>query len=69
MLSTKHKVIGNTRKWQDFSILEEPLRSHGGLTEKKVPLLLNRVTDLPHDAHLRNFDINDLALNHVLGAA
>ncbi len=69
VLSTKHKVIGNTREWHDFSILEEPLRSHGGLTEQKVPLLLNRKIDLPHDAHLRNFDIYDLALNHVLEAA
>ena len=69
VLSTKHKVIGNTREYHDFSILNEPLRSHGGLTEQKVPLLLNRQIDLPDDAHLRNFDIYDLALNHVLEAA
>ena len=68
VLSTRHKVLGSSRDRHDLSILKEPLRSHGGLTEQKVPLLLNRMIDLPDTAHLRNFDIYDLALNHVLGA-
>ncbi len=69
VISTKNKVIGTTRERHDLSVLKEPLRSHGGLTEQKVPLLMNRKIDLPDSAHLRNFDIYDLALNHVLGAA
>jgi hypothetical protein len=38
-------------------------------TEQAVPLLLNRRTDVPASASLRNFDIYDLALNHALAAA
>jgi len=44
------------------------LRSHGGVSEQKVPLLANRRADLPAGARLRNFDIFDLALNRVQAA-
>ena len=69
IVSTKHKVLGTSRDRHDLSALKEPLRSHGGLTEQTVPLLLNRRTDVPDGASLRNFDIYDLALNHALAAA
>ena len=43
-----------------------PLRSHGGISEQRVPLLVSRPTPtLAADARLRNFDIYDVALNHV----
>jgi phosphonoacetate hydrolase len=42
-----------------------PLRSHGGVSEQKVPLLFNRpLRDVPHGRRVRNFDVFDLALNH-----
>jgi len=42
----------------------KPLRSHGGITEQRVPPLLNRsCEDLPADLPLRNFDAFHPALN------
>lgn len=68
IVSTRNKVLGTSRARHDLSALKEPLRSHGGITEQQVPLLLNRRTDVPASASLRNFDIYDLALNHALEA-
>jgi phosphonoacetate hydrolase len=65
VVSTKHKVIGTAAARHDLSQLKEPLRSHGGVSEQKVPLIANRKSDLPAGARLRNFDIFDLALNRV----
>ncbi len=65
VVATRHKVIGTSRARHDLSGLTEPLRSHGGLSEQRVPLIINRkLGALPH-ARLRNFDVFDLALNHV----
>ena len=69
VVSGQNKVLGTTASRHDLSGLKEPLRSHGGITEQTVPLLLNRRTDVPDSASLRNFDIYDLALNHALAAA
>ncbi len=64
VISEKHKVLGSSADAHDLSGLTEPLRSHGGVTEQRVPLILNRpVPDLPTDRRLRNFDAFDLALN------
>ena len=50
----------------DLSALDAPLRSHGGLSEQRVPLILNRRTaDLDPQRRWRNFDAFDLALNHA----
>jgi phosphonoacetate hydrolase len=66
VVSTRHVVIGTSKARHDLSGLTEPLRSHGGISEQKVPLLFNRKLRGQY-AHrrLRNFDIFDLALNHV----
>jgi phosphonoacetate hydrolase len=64
VVSTRHKVLGTSRSRHDLSGLTEPLRSHGGISEQKVPLVVNRKTDLPA-GRLRNFDVFDVALNHV----
>jgi phosphonoacetate hydrolase len=64
-LSTIHKVLGTSRARHDLSGLTEPLRSHGGLSEQTVPMIANRRLSLPPDRKLRNFDIFDVALNHV----
>jgi phosphonoacetate hydrolase len=68
VVSTKHKVIGTSAARHDLSQLKEPLRSHGGVSEQKVPLIANRRADLGAGARLRNFDVFDLALNRVQAA-
>ncbi len=67
VVATKHKAIGSSPDRHDLSALEEPLRSHGGISEQTVPLILNRpIAPLPADRRLRNFDAFDLALNHAI---
>jgi phosphonoacetate hydrolase len=63
--ATVHKVIGTSPRRHDLSGLTEPLRSHGGITEETVPMIVNRQVSLPEGRRLRNFDAFDLALNHV----
>ena len=65
MISTEHKVLGTSRARHDLSGLTEPLRSHGGISEQTVPMIVNRKVELPTGRTLRNFDIFDVALNHV----
>jgi phosphonoacetate hydrolase len=65
-VSERHVVIGTAAGRHDLSGLDAPLRSHGGISEQTVPLLLSRpTTGVPAEPRLRNFDIFDLALNHV----
>jgi phosphonoacetate hydrolase len=53
---TRHALDGRT----------VPSRSHGGLAGQKAPLLFNRrLSSLDPMRRLRNFDVFDLALNHV----
>ena len=66
VVSTRHVVIGSSRSRHDLSGLTEPLRSHGGISEQKVPLVFNRrLRGVDSGRRLRNFDVFDLALNHV----
>ncbi|MBV9589878.1 MAG: phosphonoacetate hydrolase, partial [Hyphomicrobiales bacterium] len=66
VVSTKHKVLGTSAAKHDLSGLTEPLRSHGGISEQKVPLICNRKMAAAAGArHWRNFDAFDLALNLV----
>ena len=64
--SERNVVLGTSAARHDLSGLDAPLRSHGGLSEQRVPLLLNRrlARKLP-EARLRNFDIFDVALNYA----
>jgi phosphonoacetate hydrolase len=66
VISGKHKVLGTAAEKHDLSGLDEPLRSHGGLTEQRVPVLANRRVRLPEGNRLRNFDVFAVALNHVV---
>ncbi|WP_118179326.1 phosphonoacetate hydrolase [Paraburkholderia phosphatilytica] len=66
VIGTRGKVFGTSAARHDLSGLTEPLRSHGGLSEQNVPLLVNRTTSWPAKRELRNFDIFDVALNHVV---
>ena len=64
VVSQLNTVIGTSRDRHDLSGLDVPLRSHGGLSEQKVPLLVNRkVTAQPAGRRWRNFDAFDLGLN------
>lgn len=66
VVSTRNKVIGTSAKDHDLSGLDVPLRSHGGISEQTVPLIISRPLDSDVvRSGLRNFDAFDLALNHV----
>ena len=56
MISTENMTLGTSAHRHDLAALNEPLRSHGGLTEQEVPFIVNRVLDLPSQPILRNFD-------------
>jgi phosphonoacetate hydrolase len=66
VISEKNVVLGTGRARHDLSGLDAPLRSHGGISEQAVPLLFNRRTaGIPGKRRLRNFDVMDIALNHL----
>ena len=65
VVATRHVVLGTSASRHDLSGLDAPLRSHGGTSEQTVPLVFNRKTRLAADVELRNFDILDVALNHL----
>lgn len=66
LVSRRDTVIGTSRARHDLSGLDAPLRSHGGVSEQKVPLIFNRkIEGLEPGRRLRNFDAFDLALNHA----
>jgi phosphonoacetate hydrolase len=68
VVSRDTKVIGTSRSRHDLAALKEPLRSHGGLTEQTVPMIVNRqVTGLPKPLH--NYDAFAVGLNHAVAAA
>ncbi len=70
VVTTRHKVVGTSASDHDLSGLEVPLRSHGGISEQRVPLIISRrVSQDSQKKALRNFDAFDLALNHIEGAA
>ena len=71
VIGDAHTVLGKSPAEHDLSLLEEPLRSHGGVSEQTVPFVINRPLA---DAHarrlaraddLRNFDLFDYVLNGV----
>ena len=66
VVSERFTVIGTAASRHDLSALEVPLRSHGGVSEQRVPLVINRpIAGLDRNRRWRNFDAFDLALNHV----
>ncbi|MGB7302302.1 MAG: phosphonoacetate hydrolase [Burkholderiaceae bacterium] len=65
VVSTINTVLGSAKSRHDLSGLEVPLRSHGGVSEQAVPLIINRrLTGLP-SRQWRNFDAFDLGLNYA----
>jgi phosphonoacetate hydrolase len=70
IVSRLNTVIGTARDRHDLSGLDVPLRSHGGMSEQKVPLLVNcGVIKQPESRRWRNFDAFDLGLNLTARAA
>jgi phosphonoacetate hydrolase len=65
VISERHTVLGTSQAKHDLSGLDAPLRSHGGLSEQRVPIVLNRRARLETGARLRNFDVFDIALNRL----
>jgi phosphonoacetate hydrolase len=63
VISTRHKTLGTAPAKHDLSGLTEPLRSHGGLTEQRVPMISNRKIKTTPGHRLRTFDIFSVALN------
>ncbi len=68
VLSDQHTVIGRREDWHNLSVVEEGLRSHGGLHESEVPLIINRPLKPGYALRLasgqaRNYDLFDFLLN------
>ena len=70
VISNHCTVLGKAPQDHDLSLLDGGLRSHGGLAEQEVPLLLNKPLNPAYSQRLasmlRNFDLFDLALNGVV---
>jgi phosphonoacetate hydrolase len=61
-------VLGKSPEAHDLSLLTEPLRSHGGVSEQTVPFVINRPLRAEYarrGGDLRNFDMFDYVLNGV----
>ncbi len=66
VVSERSTVIGTAASRHDLSALEVPLRSHGGVSEQRVPLIINRpIANIETKRRWRNFDAFDLALNRA----
>jgi phosphonoacetate hydrolase len=70
VLSGKSTVLGRTPEWHDLSCVDKGLRSHGGLHERTVPLIVNRRLKSEYASRLEageanNYDLFDFLLNGV----
>jgi len=65
VISVRSVALGSAAAKHDLSGLDAPLRSHGGLSEQPVPLVMNRrIANLDTNRRWRNFDAFDWVLNH-----
>ena len=63
-MSSEFMTIGSSKKKHDLRNLKEPLRSHGGLYEREVPFISNKVIkNLNKKKQLYNFDAFFYALS------
>ena len=66
VVSGRSVALGGAAARHDLSGLDAPLRSHGGLSEQAVPLLMNRrIENFDANRRWRNFDAFDWLLNHA----
>lgn len=56
IVSDTNVTIGTSSDQHDLDALVEPLRSHGGVSEQKVPFIINSKLNIPNTERLRNFD-------------
>ena len=54
--SSEKITLGKTKSYHDLKLLKEPLRSHGGLSEQKVPFIVNKPINLSSVKDLKNYD-------------
>lgn len=72
VIAREHACIGSSRAAHDLSGLQgHRLRTHGGISETKVPFILNRPLDDAYKAKaagmpLKSFQIFDFAINGTL---
>jgi phosphonoacetate hydrolase len=65
-IAIRSVALGGAAARHDLSGLDAPLRSHGGLSEQLVPLVMNRrIENLDANRRWRNFDAFDWVLNHA----
>jgi phosphonoacetate hydrolase len=66
VVSTRFVALGGAAAKHDLTGLDAPLRSHGGISEQSVPLVLNRrIANLDANRRWRNFDAFEWVLNHA----
>jgi phosphonoacetate hydrolase len=66
VVSVRSVALGGAAAKHDLSGLDAPLRSHGGLSEQPVPLIMNRpIANLDDNRRWRNFDAFDWVLNRA----
>jgi phosphonoacetate hydrolase len=66
VVATRFVALGGAAAKHDLTGLDAPLRSHGGISEQSVPLVLNRrIANLDANRRWRNFDAFDWVLNHA----
>ena len=66
VVSGRSVALGGAAAKHDLSGLDAPLRSHGGVSEQPVPLVMNRrIENLDVNKRWRNFDAFDWVLNHA----
>ncbi len=68
LLSDRSTVLGRTADWHDLSQVRSGLRSHGGLHERAVPLVCNRMLKPEYTRRLEsgaanNYDLLDFLCN------
>jgi len=67
VVSAQGAVLGKSPAAHDLSLLKEPLRSHGGIAEQRVPFVVSAPVSAGFRrraaAGLRNFDLFDFLLN------
>lgn len=67
VVAERFTVLGTAASRHDLSALDAPLRSHGGVSEQRVPLIVNRrLAGLEPNRRWRNFDAFELVLNRVV---
>jgi len=71
VLADRDTVLGRTPEWHDLSSVGSGLRSHGGLHEAIVPMIINRRLKPEYSTRLdsgkaRNYDLFDFLCNGTL---